>query len=187
MSSKSNENEYRTRYYELKSKYGVLQSTCPKKTETKPKPEPVPEPVPKPVVIDTCVLPTNYFGETNDNNKNCKITLQDQIQNDSDVSRILIIFLTCVLPIVFLLYSIGNIASLQLVHYILFFAIVSLSIITLASVEGITLDKSFIIYPKEKDCNSCKFNSKLSLIGIGIGIVFAIIVYLIDYVVSNFL
>lgn len=185
MSSKSNENEYRTRYYELKSKYGALQSTCPQKKEEKTKPEP--EPVPKPVVIDTCVLPTNYFGETNDHNKNCKISLQDQIQNDSDVSRILIIFLTCVLPIAFLLYSIGNIASLQLVHYILFFAIVSLSIITLASVEGITIDKSFIIYPKEKDCNSCKFNSKLSLIGIGIGIVFAIIVYLIDYVVSNFL
>jgi hypothetical protein len=138
-------------------------------------------------VIDTCTLPAKYFGTTNENNINCKITLQEQIQNDSDVSRILIIVLTCVLPIVFLLYGIHNISSLQLVHYILFFAIVALSIITLCSVEGITIDKSFIIYPKEKDCNSCKFNSKLSLIGIGIGIASAIIVYLINFIVSNFL
>jgi uncharacterized protein (DUF983 family) len=138
-------------------------------------------------VIDTCTLPVKYFGTTNENNINCKLTLQDQIKNDSDVSRILIIALTCVLPLLFLLYAIRNISSLQLVHYILFFAIVALSIITLCSVEGITIDKSYIIYPKEKDCNSCKFNSKLSLIGIGIGIASAIIIYLIDIVVSNFL
>ena len=138
-------------------------------------------------VIDTCTLPAKYFGTTNENNINCKLTLQDQIQNDSDVSRILIIVLTCVLPILFLLYGIRNISSLQLVHYILFFAIVALSVITLCSVEGITIDKSFIIYPKEKDCNTCKFNSKLSLIGVGIGIASAIIVYLIDYIISNFL
>jgi len=138
-------------------------------------------------VIDTCTLPAKYFGTTNENNINCKLTLQDQIKNDSDVSRILIIALTCVLPLLFLLYAIRNISSLQLVHYILFFAIVTLSVITLCSVEGITIDKSYIIYPKEKDCNSCKFNSKLSLIGIGIGIASAIIIYLIDIVVSNFL
>lgn len=185
MTSKSSENTYRDRYYKLKSKYNNLELTCPSKAQSKQKPEPKPEP--KPIVIDTCNLPKKYFGNTNENNINCKITLQDQLQNDRDVSRILIVFLTCILPILLLVYGINNISTLGFVHYILFFAIISLSIITLASVEGITFDKSFIIYPEEKDCNSCKFNGKLSLIGIGIGIVSAIIIYLINYIISTFL
>ena len=138
-------------------------------------------------VINTCQLPTKYFGNTNKNNINCKLTLQDQIQNDRDVSRFFTITLTCVLPILFILYAIRNISSLQTVHYILLFAIVSLSIITLCSVEGITIDNTYVINPNKKDCNSCKFNSKLSIISIGIGLGVAVIVYVIDFVISNFL
>jgi len=84
-------------------------------------------------IINTCQSPTKYFGNTNKNNRN--------------ISRFFIILLTCILPILFILYAIRNVLNLQVVHYILLFAIVSLSIITLCSVEGIAIDNSYIINP----------------------------------------
>tara|TARA_Y100000780_G_C13398461_1_gene307072 strand:- start:37 stop:207 length:171 start_codon:yes stop_codon:yes gene_type:complete len=50
--------------------------------------------------------------------------------------------------------------------------------------EGLTIDKSYIVYPKIKDCNSCKFNGKLPLIGILCGGAVSGLILLINYIIQ---
>ena len=186
---------------DLKKKYERLKEKCPaEKKPSKPSKSSKPSKPSKPfkipnifkwlkakvpgLIIDSCDVPKTYFGKTDSSNVNCKLALQDQITNDRTVSKILVIVLAVILPFICIFYGVRNSETLQLVHYILFFVLITLSIITLTSMEGLTIDKSYIVYPKIKDCNSCKFNGKLPLIGILCGGAVSGLILLINYIIQ---
>jgi len=136
------------------------------------------------VKIKECEVPTVYFGKTNPQNVKCKDSLQEQIKHDRDVSTLLIVLITIVLPIILIFFSVINSTELSFVHYLLLFIIMALSIITIATTQGKAIEADWILWPKGVDCSSCKYNAKLPLISIFVGITIAFLAYIIDWIIS---
>ena len=136
------------------------------------------------VNIKECEVPTVYFGKTNPQNVKCKDSLQEQIKHDRDVSTLIIVLITIILPIILIFFSVINSTDLSFVHYLLLFIIMALSIITIATTQGKAIDADWILWPEGVDCNSCKYNAKLPLIGIFVGITVAFLAYIIDWIIS---
>jgi len=136
--------------------------------------------------ISECQVPAKYFGKTNLKNVRCKDALQTQISHDRDVSKLLFILLSIILPVVFVFLSITNSTKLNFVHYILLFTIIALSMITIASTQGKALSGAWIIRPENSDCNTCQYNAKLPVISIFIGMGITLIAYITDMILTTY-